>query len=66
MKTLTCSHEEFTQLVNDDVGFCVLCGELDYSGVEPDARKYTCECCDECGVYGIEELLIMDKVKITD
>ena len=35
---------------------CVV-GE-DADGVEPDARRYECECCGEPGVYGAEELLI--------
>lgn len=39
-------------------GFCTACGE-DADGCEPDARGYTCECCDEPAVYGAEELLIM-------
>lgn len=38
-------------------GFCTACGE-DADGVEPDARKYTCEACGEKAVYGAEELLI--------
>lgn len=41
----------------DNPGFCVACGE-DADGVEPDARKYECECCGERGVYGAEELLL--------
>lgn len=42
----------------DDPGFCVACG-ADAFGVEPDARRYTCEHCGEPGVYGAEELLLM-------
>jgi hypothetical protein len=38
-------------------GFCIDCGE-EASGVEPDARAYTCESCACPGVYGAEELLI--------
>jgi hypothetical protein len=41
---------------DDCLGFCVYCGE-EASGVEPDARKYTCEACGEGGVYGAEELI---------
>ena len=37
-------------------GFCIACGE-DADGVEPDARKYECECCGKRAVYGAEELL---------
>lgn len=46
---------QMTSLENP--GFCVKCGE-DAEGVEPDARKYECECCGEPGVYGAEELLL--------
>ena len=40
----------------DNPGFCIACGE-DAEGVEPDARKYECECCGKRAVYGAEELL---------
>jgi hypothetical protein len=41
-----------------DHGFCLACGN-DQPGVEPDARKYTCDHCDADKVYGIEELALM-------
>lgn len=44
-------------------GWCLTCGE-EVDGVEPDARKYTCEACEKPTVYGIEELLMMDLVII--
>jgi len=40
------------------MGFCTACGAEAY-GVEPDARRYTCDECSELAVYGAEELLIM-------
>lgn len=43
---------------DDNLGFCLACG-TEVSGVEPDARRYTCESCGEAKVYGAEELLIM-------
>ena len=43
---------------DDNLGFCLACGDEAY-GVEPDARRYTCESCDEPAVYGAEEILIM-------
>jgi hypothetical protein len=43
---------------NDNAGLCIFCGEQ-ADGVEPDARKYTCESCEKRGVYGFEELLMM-------
>jgi predicted RNA-binding Zn-ribbon protein involved in translation (DUF1610 family) len=42
-------------------GYCVACGAEAY-GVEPDARKYSCDACGEPAVYGVEELLLMGKV----
>ena len=43
---------------DDSSGLCVDCG-AEASGVEPDARRYRCECCGHMAVYGAEELLIM-------
>lgn len=42
---------------DDNLGFCIACGEDAY-GVEPDARKYECEICGDKAVYGAEELLM--------
>jgi len=44
-------------------GICVDCGEF-ASGVEPDARGYTCECCDHKSVYGVEEALMQGLVDL--
>lgn len=46
--------QRYRQLENP--GFCVKCG-ADAYGCEPDAREYTCEECDQPGVYGAEEML---------
>ena len=40
-------------------GICIACGE-EAEGVEPDARRYTCEICGEDTVYGFEEILTRD------
>jgi hypothetical protein len=40
------------------IGFCLACG-AEAMGVEPDARKYPCEICEEKKVYGAEEILMM-------
>lgn len=39
-------------------GLCLNCGE-EADGCEPDARKYTCECCGEQQVYGATEVVMM-------
>lgn len=43
---------------DDNEGFCLACGEEAY-GIEPDAERYECECCEKRAVYGAEQLLIM-------
>lgn len=54
---------QFEAAVNrGNVGHCVYCGE-DADGVEPDARRYTCEGCRQSGVYGLEELVMMGWVR---
>jgi hypothetical protein len=49
-------------MTHDNTGFCIACGN-DQTGCEPDARKYTCESCNEPKVYGLEELLLRGWVK---
>jgi hypothetical protein len=61
---LRLSEEEFQSLRDEDAGMCLACGEYAY-GVEPDARRYTCECCGVKSVYGLEEALVMGRVEIT-
>ena len=46
----------------DDVGICLACGEERYQ-TEPDARGYPCEGCNQNKVYGVQELLIMDRLR---
>lgn len=51
--------EEFEAAALDGLtGLCICCG-AEASGVEPDARRYTCEDCGSPGVYGLEELVLM-------
>lgn len=44
--------------MDDCRGFCLACGAEAFN-VEPDARSYRCETCDERQVFGAEELLFM-------
>jgi hypothetical protein len=44
---------------DNNEGFCLACGNRQ-SGVEPDARKYTCEACGRDEVYGAEEVLLRE------
>ena len=45
-------------------GICLVCGEVQHGGVEPDARKYTCEWCNADEVYGLEEALLMGRITV--
>lgn len=45
-------------------GWCLQCGH-EVDGVEPDARRYICESCEQPKVYGIEELLLMGLCKVS-
>ena len=42
---------------DDNIGFCVACGE-EQRPAEPDATDIECESCGEHKVHGAEELLI--------
>lgn len=60
------SADEMNEVMFESIGgrgWCLTCGE-EVDGVEPDARKYTCDACEKPTVYGIEELLMMDLVII--
>jgi hypothetical protein len=59
------SEEEYMGAQEDYGGFCVACGKEAY-GVEPDARRYVCESCDQPFVYGYEELLTMGLLKLAE
>ena len=57
------TEDEMYAVNSSDEGFCLGCGST-RSGVEPDARRYPCESCGEDLVYGFQELLFMDLLKI--
>jgi hypothetical protein len=68
MKTLIVrlSESEFAELAMNYGGVCLRCGEITYSGCEPDARRYPCDDCGKNGVYGVEEALIMGRIEFTE
>lgn len=60
------SSDELSEAMSDgSQGFCLACGAEAY-GVEPDARRYTCESCNQPKVYGLEELLIMGLMEVSE
>jgi hypothetical protein len=61
------SEHKLTNIMFSDMsgaGWCLACGR-DTDGVEPDARKYTCDSCGEKKVYGIPELVMMNLVVVS-
>jgi hypothetical protein len=45
-------------------GICIACGAITVGGVEPDAEGYMCEGCWENKVFGIEQALMLGRIKI--
>lgn len=60
---IECDAAEFYDGTN---GGCLACGEIQYGGVEPDARGYECESCGKRKVYGLEELAIMGRITVRE
>ena len=56
------SEDEYVSLSESNVGVCIKCG-AEASDVEPDARRYKCVVCDKLGVYGLEELMVMNRIE---
>jgi len=50
-------------MVRDTTGWCLKCGQ-EVPNVEPDARKYVHERCGEPKVYGLQELLLLNLVRV--
>lgn len=63
--TITISEARYRAMQRDHGGFCTSCG-AEAGPVEPDARNYRCEVCDAPAVFGIEELLLMEELVITE
>jgi hypothetical protein len=57
LKQFKPSMELAASMIDNNEGFCLACGNIQDS-VEPDARRYTCDCCEKPKVYGAEELVI--------
>lgn len=53
--------EEVEQLMNDNMGICIACGE-EVEMVEPDAEGYKCPVCGEFKVMGIENALLIGEI----
>jgi len=52
---------EFLEL-DENVAICIRCGDTEQV-IEPDVEKAHCECCDQYGLYGAEQLLLLGLYK---
>lgn len=59
--TITITEQQYHEARDQDLGYCLACGAI-RECCEPDAREYHCEECGEDMVYGVEELLMMERV----
>lgn len=57
--------EEYLMKSEDYMGLCISCG-TEKDSCEPDASGYTCENCEKPSVYGMEELMLMGRIRIVD
>jgi len=62
-KVYEVSEDEYHEGCN---GICLSCGQIQYGGIEPDARGYECDDCGDFHVYGLEEALMMGRVQVGD
>lgn len=63
-KKFVMTESEFYSYEDSSTGLCVDCG-AERECCEPDARRYRC---DECGakkVYGVPELLCMNRISFS-
>lgn len=55
--TITFSQEQIGEAMDENVGFCLNCGE-EHLDIEPDARALWCDQCQRSEVYGAEEIVL--------
>jgi hypothetical protein len=55
--------DEYQDLAADMFGLCLACGEEAHC-IEPDAVQYRCESCGLNKVYGVENALLLGRIKI--
>lgn len=58
------SQKTFMKQNENYLGYCIKCG-ASRKHCEPDARRYPCDKCHGNFVYGLEELLLMNYVRLT-
>lgn len=62
-KIFKMSEKKFLLISDNYGGICLSCGKIQHDSVEPDARNYKCNYCEQHKVYGMEEALIMGQIE---
>ena len=60
----TMSADDWQDMDNDSMGYCVNCNEFTTDCVEPDAQGYTCDDCEQPAVMGAQDALILGYIEI--
>ena len=55
--------DEYQDLASDMYGLCMACGE-EAECIEPDAVQYKCQACGLNKVYGVENALLLGRIKL--
>ena len=63
---LPMSEDDYTEHCDSYNGVCLGCGEIRFSGVEPDAEDYPCEECGEMRVCGVEQALLLGRIEVVE
>jgi len=66
MSKIKITEDMYINLREEYSGICLSCLSVTFDGVEPDACNYECFSCGKHQVYGIEELLLIDKIELID
>lgn len=65
MKRIKITFRTYDRMRDGYIGLCIACG-AERDCCEPDAVEYDCVECGKKQVYGIEELLLLDKIEVVE
>lgn len=64
MSTTAMTEDEYLEGTESYDGVCLACGDIQYSGVEPDAEGYKCSACGAMKVMGFEQAMLCGHIQI--
>ncbi len=61
------STEDYLYACNAFAGYCAGCDAITQkNGVEQDAEEYECPACDERKLMGVEQAMLVGKIRLTN